>query len=146
MRTSTLVLFVALLTAAGARADEKEGLSFPSPLLRSDLRNADPYILKVLAEHEREFPGALRHSHLIYYTPLARLARVQQTVLWDLNAQTDFAKEWKKKTTLAEIKVTVIKQSGAPVKKAPRLVEMEWNWLRSQWSRLAETSYGGEGS
>ncbi len=126
------ILSVSSLAIAGSHAVDRPKLEFPSRQLMDDLRDGvSPYILNVLDEHEREFPGAMRYREILFYTPLERLARVQQSVLLALHKQTDFAKKWQAREKLVEITATVSADSK-PGKKAAVLSQSDWDWKITQ--------------
>jgi hypothetical protein len=129
----TSILALVLLGAVHASAEKDVELKFANDFLNSQLSYADPYILQILKEHEKAFPGAIRYSALFFPTNLNRLSKIQQSVLLTLHNETDFAKQWQAKKELITIDATVTNENSKTKAKELRMLDQnEWSWERSK--------------
>jgi hypothetical protein len=108
------------------------GLTFPAYQLQSDYRTADPFIRGILEAHEKEFPGAIRHRYINFYTELTRLSRVQKGLMKTFSQSSEFMNAWNTREPMTDFTITVNEVTNTGPAKT--LDKWSWDRLRSRWA------------
>lgn len=140
----------ALLIPVFATENPKSGIeeSIQSLELRKDYETTGRFIRSIVEAHEKAFPGALKHVHLQYYTPLKRLSFVQQGLVASINKTPQALELFKKRPPMADITVTVEKPFSTD---SSKLNTLRWNTIKKEvalrvryesgWNHKVEKSF-----